>query len=200
MSPLNIFLIITLALLLTFAKSDLAANKEESLVNPTLTPTITSTSTPTPTPSISQPSYFSIPKIQVTAPVISVGTDAYGKMELPSDINTVGWFEPGFKPGEKGNAVIAGHLDAATGAGAIFYNLGLLEPRDELYITDVTGKVSTFIVTNKQIFPFDQVPMDEVFGSSDVKRLNLITCTGTWNAALHNYSHRMIIFSELKEN
>src|SRR3989344_5593794 len=199
MSPPNIFLIITLALLLIFAKSDLAANKEESLVNPTLTPTVTSTPTPTPTPTIPQPSYFSIPEIQVLAPIIPVGTDPYGKMELPSDINTVGWYSPGFKPGEKGNAVIAGHLDSATGAGAIFYNLKELTLGDELLVTGQDGRIRTFTVTDKKIFPYDQVPMEEVFGANEAKRLNLITCTGTWNAAMQNYSHRMVIFSQLKE-
>lgn len=200
MSSLNIFLIISLVLLLIFAKGDLAANKEESFVNPALTPSLASTPTPSPTPAIPEPTYFSIPKIQVAAPIIPVGTDGYGKMELPADISTVGWYSPGFKPGEKGNAVIAGHLDSASGAGAIFYNLKELSLGDELLVTGQDGIIRTFTVTDKKIFPYDQVPMEEVFGSIEEKRLNLITCTGFWNGAMHNYSHRMVVFSQLKEN
>ena len=119
-------------------------------------------------------------------------------MQLPENINEVGWFEPGFKPGETGNAVISGHLDSTTGEGAIFYHLHELETGDNLYVTDELGGQYTFVVKRKEIYEFDKVPLDEVFGVSSKKQLNLITCTGQWNFSQRNYTHRMIIYSELQ--
>lgn len=198
MSRLNIYLILILAFLLIFAQQDSALvneSKKPALITPSLSPT----ATPTPTPPTPPPSTLSIPKIQVVAPIHEVGTDLDGRMELPQDINTVGWYGPGYKPGEIGNAVIAGHLDSTTGEGAIFYNLKLIEPGDEIISIDQNGKEYKFIVNEKTIYPYDQVPIDSIFGKSTEKRLNLITCTGTWSPVEKNYSQRMVITAVLSE-
>jgi|SRR3989344_5732051 len=198
MSRLNLLLLLMLAGLLIFAQSDSAM--EGNSINPSPTPitTATPTVTPTPTPTIPQPRDFNIPKINVSAPIIPVGVDENGRMQLPENIDEVGWYSPGSKPGEEGNAVIAGHLDSTTGEGAIFYHLNELEPGDNLYVTDELGNEYTFVVTAKKIYEYDKVPIEEVFGESSKKRLNLITCTGQWIADQRNYSHRMVIYSELQ--
>lgn len=197
MSRLNIYLLLTLIFLLIFAQQD-SALVDESVVKSVPKVTAVPTSTPTPTPTIPQPRYFIIPKINVSAPIVPVGVDENGKMQLPDNINEVGWYEPGFKPGETGNAVIGGHLDSTTGSGAIFYHLRDLEPGDTLITVDEFGSQYSFAVTAKEAYEYDKVPLDDVFGETAKKRLNLITCTGIWIAGQHNYSHRMIIYSELQ--
>lgn len=198
MSRLNIFLLLILGCLLIFARSDSAM--EDKSINPSPLPTITATPTvtATPTPTIPQPREFNIPKIDVSAPIVPVGVDETGKMQLPENIDEVGWYSLGSKPAEVGNAVIAGHLDSTTGEGAIFYHLNELEPGDNLYVTDELGNEYTFTVTAKEIYEYDKVPLEEVFVETSKKRLNLITCTGQWIANERNYSHRMVIFSELQ--
>ena len=196
MSKLNIILLFILAGLLIFAQADSAMEEKWIFTIPTPTPTFAPT--PTPTPTISVPKAFYIPKINVSAPIVPVGTDENGKMLLPENVAEVGWYSLGVKPGEIGNAVISGHLDSTTGEGAIFYHLNELELGDNYYVTDEYGKSYTFAVTDKVIYEYDKVPIDEVFGETDKKRLNLITCTGSWNPSLRNYSHRMIIYSELQ--
>jgi len=164
-----------------------------------ITPQPTTLPTATPTPRVPPPLYFSIPKIGVNTEVIAVGTDEQGAMQLPEVWDKVGWYSLGFRPGEAGNAVLAGHLDSTTGAGAIFYNIKLLEPGDDMYVQDEAGHLYTYIVTQKAVYEYDKVPIVDIFGPSDKKMLNLITCTGTWNPEAHNYSHRMIVTAELKE-
>ena len=197
MTRLNIYLVLILLFLLIFAHQD-SAVVEDSMNQATSAPTLSPTPTATPTPTIPQPRQFDIPKINVSAPIMPVGVDENGKMQLPENINEVGWYSLGFKPGELGNAVISGHLDSATGAGAIFFHLHELEQGDNLYVTDEIGNQYNFVVTRKEIYEYDKVPLEEVFGESSKKQLNLITCTGQWIASQHNYSHRMIIFSELQ--
>lgn len=200
MSKLNIALFSLLIILLVWARTDSASVREVTLT-PAATATITPapTSTPTPTPTIPQPVYLSIPKIQVEASIEPVGTDENGKMQLPDEIDKVGWYGLGYKPGENGNAVIAGHLDSATGEGAIFYHLRELVTGDEMIVRDETGISRIFNVVAKETYEFDKVPIEQIFGSADKKRLNLITCTGWWNAGLRTYSQRMIIIAEMKE-
>lgn len=147
-----------------------------------------------------EPQNLIIPKINVNAVIEQVGEDLEGKMDVPKEAQNVGWYEFGYKPGEKGSAVLAGHLDTVTGAPAVFYNLGQLQIGDEVIVTDKSGKNMLFTVTKVQSYPFDQVPLQDIFTNNDKPRLNLITCTGTWNVGARNYSNRLVIYTELKSS
>ncbi|EUJ45565.1 class F sortase [Listeria riparia] len=50
-------------------------------------------------------------KTQIQNPVRPVGTDKDGRMEVPDGIDAVYWYKYGPSPGDKGNAIIAGHRD-----------------------------------------------------------------------------------------
>ncbi|NTU73699.1 class F sortase, partial [Candidatus Roizmanbacteria bacterium] len=72
------------------------------------------------------------------------------------------------------------------------------EAGDIVQAQDETGRLYTYEVVNIQIYPFDQVPLGRVFGKSPHAQLNLITCTGWFNQTTHNYSHRLVVYTELK--
>ncbi len=198
MSRLNkilLFLIVTLVFTGQFIPLSVSSNTRSVNTTPIELPT--STPIPTPTP-IASPMSITIPKIGIAAPLEAVSTDFDGRMNMPEDYAKAAWYSSGFKPGEAGNSVIAGHLDKTTGAPALFFNLHALNPGDDVLVTDSNGKQLTFIVESKQVYLYDQAPIDLIFGPSLEKRLNLMTCTGWWNAVSHNYSHRIVIFTRLK--
>jgi len=146
-----------------------------------------------------EPVSFSIPKLGIEGVEIeSVGLDKQNRMDIPKGEDNVAWYNLGAKPGENGNAVIAGHFDKKTGAPAVFYNIGKLVPGDELITTDRSGKESKFIVTQVVTYPLETFPLEEVFGLSNKQRLNLITCEGTYNKSSKLYSHRLVVYSELQ--
>lgn len=147
---------------------------------------------------IAEPQTLEIPGINVSALVESVGQDSEGKMDVPKGVFNVAWYNLGYKPGEKGSAVMAGHLDTASGAPAVFYNIRQLQPGDEVRVTDKNGKTLTYEVTRVQSYAFDKVPLQEIFASQDKPRLNLITCVGTWDVGTRNYSERLVVYTELK--
>lgn len=168
-----------------------------------VTPAITSTPSPAPVPAVQQsqvaePQTLTIPKLNVQTSVEQVGQDAGGRMDVPTGVDNVGWYSLGFKPGEAGNAVIDGHLDTVTGAPAVFFYLDRLTAGDQVMVTDKNGKNLTFEVTNVQSYPFDQVPLQDIFGPNDKPRLNLITCIGVWDRINRNYSNRLVVYTELK--
>lgn len=177
-----------------------------------ITPVAT-TSTPQPAPAenspepvvkgieteqVTEPQTLSIPKLGVNAAVEAVGQDSTGRMDVPQGVFNVGWYSLGYKPGEKGNAVMAGHLDTTTGAPAVFYYLNQLSVGDQVIVSDRNGRELTFEVTGARSYLFDQVPLQEIFGPSDKPRLNLITCTGVWNRGTSNYTNRLVVFTELR--
>lgn len=64
-----------------------------------------------------------IPAIGVDAPMDELGLNPNGSLEVPP-YDRAGWYEGGPKPGERGPAVIAAHVDSTTGP-AVFYRLKL---------------------------------------------------------------------------
>lgn len=148
---------------------------------------------------ILEPVSFSIPSLNVeNVEVESVGLDKENKMDIPKDENNVAWYNLGAKPGEAGNAVIAGHYDKKTGDPSVFYEINKLKPGDELIVKDAKGNNLIFAVTEVKTFELSKFPLQEVFGMSSKPRLNLITCEGNYNADSKLYSHRLVVYSELK--
>lgn len=93
-------------------------------------------------------------------------------MAAPQDTNNVGWYKLGIAPGEKGNAVIAGHFDSETGP-AVFYQLSQLTIGDEVVLEDKKGTTHTFRVIRKELYDYDQIPLTAIFGDADSAYLNL---------------------------
>lgn len=145
------------------------------------------------------PIRLNIPKLGVTANVEAVALDIKNNMDVPQKVEDVGWYKLGVKPGEKGNAVIDGHYDDITGAPVVFYNLISLQVGDPIETVDNNGKKLTFIVQKKANYAYNQFPLLEVFGQSNGKNLNLITCSGTWDKNNKTYADRLVIYSTLKE-
>jgi LPXTG-site transpeptidase (sortase) family protein len=204
MSRLNIFLILILAGLLAFAQiqSASAGNSDSNKVAVIATPTPTNTPTPTPTPiPVGEPKRIIIPKINIDGPVVPEGVDSEGKMLMPENWYENAWYNGvgSVKPGEKGNAVIAGHLDTIFGTKGYFYDLSKLEVGDEITSVDEWGRQYVFVVKEKQIYSYNEVPIQRVFGPANLPHLNLITCTGTYIVAEHNYDKRLIVYTDLKQ-
>ncbi|WP_173918616.1 class F sortase [Halobacillus sp. Marseille-Q1614] len=144
------------------------------------------------------PSNVKIPSLDVDAPIEKVGILENGQMGVPDGTESVGWFEPGTKPGQTGNSVFAGHVDSKTGP-AVFFYLDQLEKGDEIIVTDEEGTELTYTVKRMESYSYNDAPIDEVFGRTDSKNLNLITCTGTFNREKGTHEERLVVYTELKE-
>lgn len=153
----------------------------------------------TPTPVLlSKPVTLAIPKLGIKTQIEYVGNDAKGNMDVPKNDMHVAWYEPGFLPGAKGNAVLAGHFDKKSGGPAVFYNLNQLQAGDAIVVTDENRKELTFVVMEKHTYPVTHFPVEEVFGSSNEKYLNLITCGGVWDSVKKMYGDRLVVRSVLE--
>ncbi|MHB8578215.1 MAG: class F sortase [Dehalococcoidia bacterium] len=135
-----------------------------------------------------------IPSLQLNAPIEDIGFDADGGMAVPSGPDSVGWFAPGFRPGDPGNAVMDGHVDWVDRA-AIFWFVKDLTAGDEVDVSYDDGSTAAFSVDTVAVYPDDSTPLDDIFAVSDVPHLNLITCGGTFDHATHNYDHRTVVYT-----
>ncbi len=145
------------------------------------------------------PTNILINSINVKANIESVGIDNKGRMDVPKKVENVAWYNLGPKPGSIGSAVIAGHLDAPNGSPAVFFKLTFLKPGDEIEVIDSKGNNFIFVVQSKEIYDYDKLPLNEVFADTSGKKLNLITCNGSWDNDDKNYLKRLVVYSVLKE-
>jgi sortase A len=144
------------------------------------------------------PNTISIPSIGVDTRITNVGILENGQMGVPENVDEVAWFEPGTKPGARGNAVMAGHVDSKTGP-AIFFHLKKLKKGDEVIVAGQDGEKLTFKVVDKKAFPKDNAPVEKIFGYTSRKMLNLITCTGDFNQKQGTHVERLVVYTELVE-
>ncbi|WP_084243826.1 class F sortase [Planomicrobium okeanokoites] len=142
------------------------------------------------------PARVAIPSIGVDAAIEATGILENGEMGVPEDINQVGWFEPGFKVGAKGHAVLAGHVDSYTGP-AIFYHLKKVEAGEKVIVTDKDGREMVYEIQEKTSYVTDEAPIEEIFGPSDSRMINLITCTGTFNRDTGSHEERLVVTAKL---
>ncbi len=142
------------------------------------------------------PQTLSIPSIELESIVQDVGLTSEGNMGVPDNFEDVGWYRYGPEPGEIGNSVIAGHLDDARGNPAVFANLKDLHIGDEVFVVNSEGQRLKFVVREIRLVDYYNPPLEDIFGTTDMPRLNLITCDGTWQKDIRTYDKRLVVFTD----
>jgi len=140
-----------------------------------------------------------VPAIGINAPIESVGVRTDGTMETPrqSPWNDVGWYNAGPRPGEQGSAVIAGHLDRPGGNPAVFWHLRDLHVGDTVQVVDAQGKTLHFHVTRIGFYPPQEAPVQDIYGNTAGRFLNLMTCAGDWIPTEHQTALRIVVYTAL---
>ncbi|MEU7057303.1 class F sortase [Streptomyces sp. NPDC046197] len=165
-----------------------------------------STRTPSASPGTTQPLPYSvpdrirIPTIQVDAPVTAVGLDQDGWIAAPppENPNLAGWFTGAVTPGEKGTAVVVGHVDNKMGP-AVFYGLGALKKGNRVEIHRQDGKTAVFEIYGIEVFEKSSFPGDRVYGSKGTPELRVITCGGGYSKQT-GYDGNVVVFARLVES
>lgn len=143
------------------------------------------------------PNRLIIEKLGIDAFIQYVGISKTGNMAVPTNFKDVGWYKLGVKPGEKGNAVIAGHLDNALGLAGVFKKLQTLQQGDIIKVKNEDGKILQFKVSSTKTYAYNDNNTSEVFTGTGNSRLALITCGGTWIQSEKSYDKRIAVFADL---
>jgi hypothetical protein len=146
---------------------------------------------------VADPTRVRIPAIGVDAPLVPLGLQGDGTMDVPVDFEAAGWYDDGPRPGEDGPAVIAGHLDSEVGP-AVFFRLSRLHPGDEINVPHSDGRNSTFVVTRVARFDKQEFPTADVFGPTIGPELRLVTCGGSFDFTRRTYRGNTVVFASLK--
>lgn len=102
-----------------------------------------------------------------------------GVMESPDDPWKVGWYSQISFPGQGANVVMAGHKDFQNVGPAVFWDLSMIEPGNEIILTSANGQTLTYVVdqTNELLA---STPPSEYTAQVGNETLTLITCAGSY--------------------
>jgi hypothetical protein len=141
------------------------------------------------------PKTLDVPSIGVhTTGLVHLGLTPAGKMEVPNDAVTAGWYGLGPVPGEPGPAVIAAHVNYRKVNG-VFARLHDVAVGDAVTVTRADGAVVTFTAYRVERYPKAAFPTQEVYGNTDGPELRLVTCGGDFDHATGNYLDNIVVFA-----
>jgi len=117
-------------------------------------------------------------------------------MDVPKNYSKTAWYEPGPRPGEQGNSAIAGHVDSKTGK-AVFWDLHTLKAGDEIFVTGDDGVERRFVVSGVQSYGRADAPLQQIFGPTNERHLNIITCDSNSNfdRTKNEYAANIVVYT-----
>ncbi|WP_233160758.1 class F sortase [Actinophytocola xanthii] len=142
------------------------------------------------------PVEITIPAMDVSSPLVDLGLQNDGAMEVPLNGQNAGWYTGAPTPGALGPAIIAGHVDW-DGQPGVFYRLDTLRPGDQIQVRRTDDSTATFAVTSVQQYPKNAFPTNKVYGAIDHAGLRLITCGGEFDSSHSSYRDNIVAYAKL---
>ncbi|MFJ3904969.1 class F sortase [Streptomyces sp. NPDC090025] len=138
-----------------------------------------------------------IPAIRVAAPIMDVGLDQNGWIAAPppQDRNLAGWYQNGISPGQRGTAVVVGHVDNMTGP-AVFYGLGSLEKGQHIEVDRYDGRVALFEIYGVEVYDKNDFPGVQVYADTGEPELRVITCGGGYSRS-RGYDGNVVVYARM---
>ena len=142
----------------------------------------------------SVPLQLSMPTIGVRTRLVRLGLNPDGTLQVPTDFSVAGWYALGPSPGERGAAVIVGHVDSERGP-AVFYRLGELAPGSLVGIALADQTEVVFRVYAVREYAKTAFPTSLVYGATTAPELRLVTCGGPFDARTGHYLDNVVVFA-----
>lgn len=145
----------------------------------------------------SPPVRLRIPAIEVDTPVIRLGLEPDGTVEVPpiTADDRAGWYRHSPTPGQVGPSVILGHVTVGEYGDGVFRDLGRLRRGDRIVARRKDGTTAEFAVSAVRTVAKADFPADDVYGDVDRPELRLITCGGPREG--EEYRDNVIVFAKL---
>jgi len=146
----------------------------------------------------STPVGIEIPVLGVKAPVMRLGKNSDGTVQVPplGNHNLAGWYDGSVTPGADGSSVILGHVDSYTGP-SVFFSIKNLHAGDQVDIIRANGSVAAFAVDGVQKVAKTQFPTRDVYGNVPYPSLRLVTCGGPFDAGSGQYADNIVVYAHL---
>jgi sortase (surface protein transpeptidase) len=146
----------------------------------------------------SVPVALNMPAIGARSELLSLGLQDDGTLEVPPGDpgSPAGWYNQSPTPGERGPAVLLGHVNATDGGPGVFADLRDLTPGDSIEVTREDGTKAIFMFERGEQYSKDDFPTETVYGNTEGSELRLITCDG-YNAFTGEFQDNYVVYAKL---
>lgn len=146
----------------------------------------------------SAPVSLSVPAIGAGSELLHLGLREDGSLEVPPEGPgaPASWYTASPTPGERGPAVLLGHVNATGGGPGVFAGLRALEPGDRIEVARADGTTAVFAVERGEQYGKDDFPTLEVYGNTEEAELRLITCDG-YDPATGEFDDNYVVYATL---
>jgi sortase (surface protein transpeptidase) len=144
----------------------------------------------------STPTELRIPAIGLDTSLSTLGLNADGTVQVPTDIQQPGWYRYGSSPGQEGSAVILGHVDSYEGP-AIFFKLRTLVAGDVVDVSLADGATAQFAVDSVSQYQKSDFPDQAIYAAHGASELQLVTCGGEFDTQTGHYLSNLVVHTSL---
>lgn len=149
-----------------------------------------------PAPAPPAPVRVVVADLGIDMPVEPEGVDDQGRMALPGDALTAGWYRHGPAPASAAGAtVVAAHVDDPVRVGP-FAALRDVAVGTGVEVVDAAGTPHRYTVTEVRSIPKSELPAGAVFDRTGDPRLVLVTCGGRWDPGQRSYTENVVVTAE----
>lgn len=180
------------------ASSHASATSAATPVESPAAPSAVAPSAPLPVMAASPPVSLLIPSLGTKSELLHLGLRANGSLEVPPDgpAAPAGWYKGSPTPGERGPAVLLGHVNAVGGGPGVFAGLRRLKVGDTFEVTRADGTTAIFDFSRGEQYPKDAFPSETVYGNTEGSELRVITCDG-YDPATGLFDDNYVVFAKL---
>ncbi|MFI7494140.1 class F sortase [Kocuria sp. M4R2S49] len=146
----------------------------------------------------SAPVSVRIPAVGASSELLHLGLRPDGSLEVPPTHPgaPASWYTASPTPGERGPAVLLGHVNATDGGPGVFAGLRGLAPGDTVEIAREDGSTAVFVVDRGEQYAKDAFPTRAVYGDTAGAELRLITCDG-YDPATGLFDDNYVVYATL---
>jgi hypothetical protein len=146
----------------------------------------------------SVPVSIDIPSSRTQSELISLGLRSDGTLEVPPDgpEAPAAWFDGSPTPGQRGPAVVYGHVNATDGGPGVFADLRSLVKGDLIRIARKDGTTAVFVTDRGEQYLKAAFPTEKVYGNTEGAELRLITCDG-YDPKTGEFDDNYVVYAKL---
>jgi Sortase domain len=145
-----------------------------------------------------RPVRVTVPSLSMNALVVPVGMDQLRSVEVPVNIDIVGWYKLGVSPHQQfGSVALVGHRDGAGGDEGVFLRIGELRKGDQVVVTNRDGSENVYEVTTVELMTKERFASEgsRLFAESGPALLTMISCGGEYDRARGGYQSNVVVSS-----
>jgi hypothetical protein len=127
-------------------------------------------------------------------PILAVSTQADGRLDVPDDIWSAGWWRGGSRLGDPfGSTLLAAHVDSLGQGLGPYAELLSVQPEQRIVLTSATLEQSFQIRSLRLVKQGSLADEPWMFSPQGLRRLTLVTCAPPYDASRGGYQNLAVV-------